>query len=111
MAGDGDHHHRHRHESDREQRDRADVALEVAESGVESRRVEERRQDPDDHDVGRQGDGWDAGRKAEHKPADDEEDRIRDAERVGEQEQRQSRQEQQQELKLFVCAEAAHRGI
>ena len=31
--------------------------------------------------------------------------------RVGEQEQRQSRQEQQQELKLFVCAEAAHRGI
>ena len=33
----------------------------------------------------------DARREAEHEPADDEQDRIRDAQRVGEQEQRQSR--------------------
>ena len=61
--------------------------------------------------VRRQGQRRHAGREAQHEPSDDEQDRVRDAQRVGEQEQRQGRQEQQQELKLLVCAEPAHRGI
>jgi hypothetical protein len=31
--------------------------------------------------------------------------------RIGEQEQRQSRDQEQKELKLFVCAERGHRAI
>ena len=49
------------------------------------------------------------GHEAEREPADDEQDRIRDAQRVGEQQERGRRDQEQQELKLFVCAEAAHR--
>ena len=49
--------------------------------------------------------------EAEREAADDQQDRIRDVQRVGEQEQPQSRDQEQEELKLFVCAERGHRWI
>ena len=69
----------------------SDVPPQLAQAGVEGGRVEERRQDADEHDVRRQRDVRHARREAEHEAADDEQDRIRDAQRVGEQEQPQSR--------------------
>ncbi len=52
----------------------------------------------------------DARREAEHEPAEDEQDRIRDAKRVGEQQERRGRYEQGEELQLLLCAETAHRA-
>ena len=47
----------------------------------------------------------------EHEAAEHEQDRIRDPQRLGEQEQRRSRHEQHQELKLFVGTELRERHV
>ena len=50
------------------------------------------------------------GAKPSMSPPSDEQDRIRDPQRVREQEQRRGRDEEGEELELLVCAETAHRG-
>ena len=87
VSRDRDHHHRQRHEPDREQRDRPQVALQVAQTGVERGRIEERRQDPEDDRVGRKGHRRHERDEPEREPADDQQDRVRDAKRVGEQQE------------------------
>ena len=51
-AAHGDRAHRHQHEPDRAERDRAQVGPQVAEVGEDRRRVEQRREEDHQHDLG-----------------------------------------------------------
>ena len=109
VADDRDGDHRRRHEADREQRDRPQVLTELAQSGVERGRVEERRQDAEQHDVRRHVHVRHARHEPEPEPAEHEQDRVRDAQRLRQQQQADRDHEQQHELNLLVCAEVTQR--
>ena len=79
---DGDGAHRDQHEPDRLQRDRAQVAPQVVQVGEEGRRVEQRRQEDHEHELGLELDVRQPGHEAEHQPADDQHDRVGDVHRA-----------------------------
>ena len=66
---------------------------------------------PDEHDVGRQRDVRHPRSETEHEAAEHEQDRVRDPQRLGEQEQRRGGDEQHQELQLFVGTELRERHV
>jgi hypothetical protein len=55
-----------------------DVVAQLAQRGEEGRRVEQRRQDDDEDDIGIELDVGDAGDEAQRRAADHEQDRVRD---------------------------------
>ncbi len=92
-------------EPDREERDGPEVRAQVAQAGEERCRVEERRQDRDEHEVRRQLHLRQAGHEAEQQPADDEEHCDRHPPAGGNDEHDGQRQQQREELKLGVGGE------
>ena len=68
VRDDGDDDHRQQHEPDGEQPDRPQVRPQVAQRGEERGAVEERRQDPDEDEVGRQVDLGQPGTKPSASP-------------------------------------------
>ena len=105
MRHDGDADGRRRDEADRECGDLDDVLPQVAKRCVEGRRVEKRRQDRNEHDVGRQRDRRDSRHKPERESAEHEQDRVGNPEVRGEHEQRRNRDQQRQQDQLLVRAE------
>ena len=77
----------------------------VAERGEERRRVEERRQDRDEHDLRLQLDVRDARHEAEREPAEHEQDRVRHAQPRRKREQRRAGGEECEEEQRVVSRE------
>ena len=92
-------------QSEREQRDGPQVLPQLAQAGVVGGGIEERRQDADEHDVGRHREVGQTGSEAEREPAEHEQDRVRDPQGLRQQQQRGRRHEQQQKLQFLVAAE------
>ena len=101
--------HRRGDETQSEQRDRTEVRAEVAQRREEPSRIEQRGQHADEHELRRQRDARDARHEAERQPAEDEQDRVRDAQRWGERHQSGYRCEQSEQDELGVSAEV-HRS-
>ena len=91
---DGD--HRHEHEAYGQQRDRARIRAQVAQRGEERARVEQGREDADEHDLRAELHIRRARHEADAEPAQDEQDRIRDA-HDGRQHEQRRRSHQQRE--------------
>ena len=102
VADRGHHEHRREHEAHREQGDRPRIGAQVAQRGEEGARVEQRRQESDEHDVGPQRVVGHAGDEADGQPAEHEQDRIRDAQDRREHQQRRRRHEQRQQDQRVV---------
>ena len=83
VAHDGDEHHRHEHEPDGRHREGTGVAAERLDVREEGRRVEQRRQEDEQHEVRVELRLGDAGQDAQHETAEDEHDRVRDADAAG----------------------------
>ena len=92
-------------EPHREQRDRPQVRAEVAQAREERRRVEERRQDRDEHEIRRQLHLGQPRHEAEQEAADDEEHRDRHPAARRDDEHDGERREEREELKLCVRGE------
>ena len=92
-------------QTDRERGDRDDVLSQIAERRVEGGRVEKRRQDRDQHDVGRQRDRLDPGDEPEGEPTEDKQDRIRRPQDRREHEQCRDRDQQSQQEEILMRAE------
>ena len=105
MRDDGDRDRGGEHEPDRKEADRPDVRAQVAERGEEGRAVEERRQEDDENEVGRQLEVRDAGREAGCQPAEHEQDRIRHLHERREREQRRDRSEEREEDERIVVVD------
>jgi hypothetical protein len=82
VRDDRDRAHRRQHEADRQQRDRAHVAPQVVQVGEERGRVQQRRQEDHEHQLGLELDLGQAGHEAERQPAHDQHDRVRNVERA-----------------------------
>ena len=76
--------------------DRLQVRPELPQRGEEGRAVQERRQDGDEDEVRRQLDRRDPGHEPEREPTDHEQDRVRDADSLGDDDQRCRRDEQEE---------------
>ena len=86
-------------------RDRAQVRAQVSQPGEERRRVEQRRQDRHQHQVGRQREVRQAGHEPEQQAAADQEDRGRHPGPRGRDEQRTERRQKREQLQFVVCGE------
>ena len=95
---------------EREERDRPKIPAQLSQSGVVRGQVEERRQDPDEDDVRRHDQSRYTRGEAEPEPAEDEQDRVRNPQRLGEEQQHRRADEHQQELQLLVRAEGGQRS-
>jgi hypothetical protein len=82
------------HQPDREQRDHPGVVAQGVEVGEESARVEQRRQEDQQHEVGVELDLRDPRHQAERQPAEHEDDRIRHLPPVGKRVQQRHRDQQ-----------------
>ena len=91
----------HGYEPEREQGDRPQVLPQLPEPGEVRRDVEKRRQDADQHDLGRHRHRRHARREAEQKAPENEQDRVRDPQRPRENQQRCGRGEQRKQLQLL----------
>ena len=98
-------------EPDREQPDRAQVGAQVAQRGEERGAVEERRQDADEDEVGRQVDLGQARDEAEREAAEHEQDRVRDPQLRDEHEHRCACRQQHEEADEVVVAEIGHAPV
>ena len=107
--GDGD--DRREHGDDREERDRADLHAQVAKGREERRRVEQRRENADKHQLRRKLRVREAGHKAEREPTEDEQDRIGQPQGRDEREQAGDRREQREQDELLVRAHVHARTI
>ena len=96
---------RHRDKPDREQRDRSQIRTEVPEPGEERRRVEERRQDPDEHDFRRQREVRHPRHEAEQQAPRNEQDRQRQSNDRRRDEHDPEVHEQREQLQLAVGRE------
>jgi hypothetical protein len=82
----GDDRHGHRggqHEPHGEQGDRAQIGAQVAQVRKERAEVEQRRQEDDEDEVGLQPHVRQHGQRAHHRPAEHEQDGVRDLQAVG----------------------------
>ena len=70
---------RDQHEPDREQRDRRPVGLQLVRGDRDRRRVQQRREEDEEHDVGVELRRRQARDEADHQAAEHERDRVRDA--------------------------------
>ncbi len=105
MRDDGHDDHRQEHEPDREEPYRPEIRAQILERGEEGGAVEERRQDADEDEVGRQVDLRQAGREAECEPAEDEQDRIRDPKLRDEHQHPCHRRQEHQQAEEVVVVE------
>jgi len=81
VCRDGDRRRGGDHEADRQQRDGAQVRLEVAQVGEVRRRVQQRRQEDHQHQLRLQLGVGQAGQEAHHQPSEHQHDRVRHADR------------------------------
>ena len=88
-----------------EERDRPKVVAQLAQPGRVRGHVEQRRQDPDEDELRRHRDRRDARCEPEQEAAEDEQDRVRDAERPGQDQQGRSRDQEREELQLLFRTE------
>ena len=105
MRDDRDDHHRQEHEADRKQPDRPQVRAQVAQRREEGGSVEQQRQHADEHEVWWEVDLGEAGDEAERKPAEHEDDRIRDPQLRGEHQHRRACREQHEQVEQLVVAQ------
>ena len=106
MADCRDREHRDEDKGDRKQRERADVSPQVAKRREERRRVEKRREDCDENDVRLKRDMRDARHEAERETAENEQDRIGNAEERREHEKPCARAEDGQQNERVICGKA-----
>ena len=81
VRDDRDGRRRHQHEREREQHQRAALGAQLARRGVPAGRQQQRRDEDEQDDVGVELDRRDPGHEGEAEPAEDEHDRVRDADR------------------------------
>ena len=98
------------HEPDRERADRPDVLPQLPQPGEVRRRVEQRRQEDQQHEVWLELEVRDARDEPEPEPAEDEEDGIRHVEHARRRDQNGHREQQPDEHKLGVRARCGHLG-
>ncbi len=97
MADGGHGDRRRKHQPDREQRQRPHVPSKIAQRREECGRIQERRQDRDEHDIRSQRDMRDARNEADRQTAENEQDRIRDPQERREREQRAACSEEREQ--------------
>ena len=98
----GDGAHRGQDQAEGEQPDGPGVAPQLVEVGEERRRVQERREEDQQDEVGVQLDVGHAGREAERRAAQHQQDRIGDPDPAGDHRQHRNRQEQPEQDELGV---------
>ena len=106
-ADHGDGPDRHEHQADRRHRDRAQVAAQRAQVREEGGRVQQRRQEDQEHQIGLELDLRDARQQTEHQPAQHERDRIGDRQPARDHVQARDRHEQRRQDDLEIL----HGGI
>ena len=104
----GDGKHRDEHEPDREEPDRLHVRPELAQRGEERAAVEQRRQHRDEHEVRVQVHLGRMRHEADHRAAEHQHDRVRDAQELRGRKQQEPRREQQCQQGVVAVAEALH---
>jgi hypothetical protein len=97
------------HEPDREQADRADVLAQLAQPGEERRRVEQRGQEDEQHEIRLELDVRDARDQPEPEASEHEEDRIRHVEHARRSDENRDGEQQAGEHQLRVRARCGHR--
>ena len=93
----GNHADGHQNEADRQKRDRAQVGAEISPGGQDRRDVKERRQEQEEHDLRVELYPRQSRHEAERQPAKDKQDRVRDADPVGEGREHGYRDEQDED--------------
>ena len=112
-ADHGDGPDRHEHQADRRHRDRAQVAAQRAQVREEGGRVQQRRQEDQEHQVGLELDLRHARHQPEHQPAEHERDRIGHRQPARDHVQARDRHEQrrQDDLEILHGGIVACRGV
>ena len=105
MGDDGNRDRRRDHEADGEDTDRASVRPQVPYRREEGGEVDQRRQDGDEDDLWRERQARDAGNETEPQAAEDEEDRVRNAQHRREDQQHGEPDQQGHQDELVVSAE------
>ena len=106
-ADHGDGPDRHEHQADRRHRDRAQVAAQRAQVREEGGRVQQRRQEDQEDQIGLELDLRDARKQTEHQPAQHERDRIGHRQPARDHVQARDRHEQRRQDDLEIL----HGGI
>ena len=97
MGHHGDHAGGHKHEADGEQRDRAQICPKVSPVSKDSRDVEQRWQEEEEHQIRLELDPREARYEAEDQPAEYQQDRVGDHDLIGEGRERGHRDEQDED--------------